>query len=95
MNIGNHVMPKIDRIGVKTAQIPLAQLWVMEIKPEIEVPPGKLFPVSYTAGGSPCFGLEHQPWGIPCYMQCQYLEVELFKAFSLTALLFPLQWQLD
>lgn len=53
MNIGNHVMAKMDRIVVKTAQTCLDQLSVMEIKPEIEVAPGKLFPVSCTAGDSP------------------------------------------
>lgn len=44
-------MTKIDRIAVKTAQTHIDQLWVMEIKPDIEVPLGKLvlFPVSCTA----------------------------------------------
>lgn len=45
-------MPKIDRIVVKITQTHLVQLSVMEIKPEIEVPPGKLFPMSCTAGDS-------------------------------------------
>lgn len=53
MNIGDNVMPKINRIVVKTIQTHLDQLSVMEINTELEVSPGKLFPVSCTTGDSP------------------------------------------
>ena len=72
MGFGNHVMAKIEWIAVKTAQAQLDQLRATVIKPMNEVPPEELVLSSALHHcGARYAGVQHQPRGIICCVQCQ------------------------
>lgn len=96
MGIGSHAMAKIQWRAVKMAQAELAQLRATVIKPVAEVSPAELV-LSGALHGSqaPYTGVQHQPQGVICCVQCQVIwKVSLSRPSVLKALLLPLQCQL-